>query len=339
MSLCIQRCANIFLDSFWKHFQLKCKHPNFNLYFITPIFFYLCSVHFYEAPAILFRAIDRKQPNSCVQELLLTESNVMRFHSYCRYELLLGCSARDSISSYAGNSTSGKFVQNRCRVWCELSAKFLTVSTIVYSLALGSTKSPLTSTQYPVDQAHALISAQQTVERTKAHRRGFFCNELLEIWYQCGTYSCCALWPFICLQTAASFLRAWPGASDDVMRSVKDLDWGSNCAENSISDTLCLPCSELTHFLPVFPFYGYSASSDVQLGGGLGGGQRWRIKMSFILDTPLRPIRHWHVMQKLQFLSNCEHTACPLQTPTCLMSLMAIIVWYLKAEIEFMNVL
>jgi hypothetical protein len=51
-----------------------------------------------------------------------------------------------------------------------------------------------------------------------------------------------AHWSFICLQTAAaSFLRAWPGASDDVIRSAKDLDRGSNCAENRVSDTLCLP--------------------------------------------------------------------------------------------------
>ena len=54
--------------------------------------------------------------------------------------------------------------------------------------------------------------------------------ELLEIWYQH------TLWSFICLQTAASLLRAWSGATDDVMRSVRM----SNCAEHSVSDTLCL---------------------------------------------------------------------------------------------------
>jgi hypothetical protein len=41
--------------------------------------------------------------------------------------------------------------------------------------------------------------------------------------------------------TAASFPRVWPGASDDVMPSVKYLDRGSNCAENGVSDTLRLP--------------------------------------------------------------------------------------------------
>ena len=68
-----------------------------------------------------------------------------------------------------------------------------------------------------------------------------FAGELLAIWYQCRGYSCGAYWRFICRQTAASFPRAWTGASDDVMRSAKDLNRGSNCAENGVSDTLCLP--------------------------------------------------------------------------------------------------
>jgi len=40
--------------------------------------------------------------------------------------------------------------------------------------------------------------------------------------------------------TEASFGRAWSGASDDVMRSMRDLDRESNCAENSVSYTLHL---------------------------------------------------------------------------------------------------
>ena len=116
------------------------------------------------------------------------------------------CSARDSISSCAGNLTSGKFVQNRRRFMVRVVWSFSQSSAIVYSLAVGHTKSPLTNTLYPVDPTHALINAQQTVEREKAdwrrQTRGFFCGELLEIWYRRIAYSCGAHWRFIPYPTA-----------------------------------------------------------------------------------------------------------------------------------------
>ena len=166
------------------------------------------------------------------------------------------CSARDSISSCTGNLTSGKFVQNRSQVMVRVVWSFSQSSAIVYSLAVGHTKSPLTNTPYPVDPTHALINAQKTVEREKAdwrrQRRDFFRGEFLEIWYRRKAYSCGAHWPIICLQTAASFPSVWPGASDDVRRSVKDLDRGSNCAENGVSDTWYLITVRVTFLTQSF---------------------------------------------------------------------------------------
>jgi len=101
--------------------------------------------------------------NFCLRTTTLGDSTVIfTVNSATRV-----CSARDSISSCARNLTSRKFVQNRSRVMVRVVWSFSQSSAIVYSLAVGSTKSPLTSTPYPVDQTHALINAQQTVERRR----------------------------------------------------------------------------------------------------------------------------------------------------------------------------
>ena len=58
---------------------------------------------------------------------------------------------------------------------------------------------------------------------------------------------------FICLQTAASFLHAWPGATDDIMRSVK-ASIGQAIVQKTVSVTLCVRLYGTDAYLTVMPF-------------------------------------------------------------------------------------